>query len=40
MLPEIVKGYDPSSIYNCDETALFYRMLPEYTFNKIGDQAF
>jgi hypothetical protein len=40
ILPTIVNGYDPSCIYNCDETALFYKMLPEYTFNKIGEQAF
>ncbi|KAG0430775.1 Tigger transposable element-derived protein 6 [Dictyocoela muelleri] len=27
-IPEIIKDYDKRDIYNLDETALFYRMLP------------
>lgn len=30
-LPEIVNGYSPSNIFNCDETGLFYRALPDKT---------
>ena len=30
-LYENIKSYDPENIYNMDETALFYRLLPRYS---------
>ena len=36
----MIKDYDASSIYNCDETALFYRMLPEYTLDHLGEKTY
>ena len=31
ILPDLLKDYDPSQIFNTDETGLFYRALPEHT---------
>lgn len=28
-LPEICAGYEPCDIFNCDETGMFYRVLPD-----------
>ncbi|KAL9706301.1 hypothetical protein quinque_009819 [Culex quinquefasciatus] len=30
-LPDLVRGYDPKDIYNADETASFYKCLPDKT---------
>ncbi|XP_069105883.1 tigger transposable element-derived protein 7-like [Argopecten irradians] len=35
-LPEIVCGYEPKDVFNCDETGLFFRILPDKTFAKKG----
>ncbi|XP_062599444.1 tigger transposable element-derived protein 6-like [Saccostrea cucullata] len=32
-LPDITADYDPKDIFNCDETGLFYRALPDKTLN-------
>ena len=31
VLPELVKNYKPENIYNCDETGIYYRAMPEGT---------
>ncbi|KAL1376343.1 hypothetical protein pipiens_004435 [Culex pipiens pipiens] len=31
-LPDLVRGYDPKDIYNADETASFYKCLPDKTY--------
>ena len=31
MLYVIVNEYDPSNVYNMDETGLFFRLAPRYT---------
>lgn len=31
-LKTIIEGYEPQNVYNLDETALFYRLLPSKTF--------
>ncbi|XP_037780268.1 tigger transposable element-derived protein 4-like [Penaeus monodon] len=36
-LPEILKQYPPSHIYNCDESALFYKLLPNKSSVMKGD---
>ena len=38
VFPSLIDGYDPSCIYNADETGLFYKMLPEYTLDTIGEK--
>lgn len=30
-LPSLLRGYDPNDIYNADETALFFKCLPDQT---------
>ncbi|KAL9701457.1 hypothetical protein quinque_004898 [Culex quinquefasciatus] len=30
--PDLVRGYDPKDIYNADETASFYKCLPDKTY--------
>ena len=30
---EIIKDYDSNEIYNCDETGMFWRLLPNKTFS-------
>ena len=40
ILPSLTKDYDAGSIYNCDETALFYRFLSEYTLDHVGESTF
>lgn len=32
-LPEICEGYDACDIFNCDETGLFFRALPDKTLS-------
>jgi len=34
---ETIKGYKDRDIFNCDETALFYRILPENTMSFINE---
>jgi len=31
------EGYDDAEIYNCDETGLFFKMLPNKTFKFKGE---
>ena len=31
-LPHLLEQYDPSNVYNVDETGLFYQCLPNKTF--------
>ena len=35
--PKLRKGYDDAEIYNCDETGLFFKMLPDKTFKFKGE---
>lgn len=35
-LPEITKGYEQRNIFNCDESGLFYRALPDKTLRFKG----
>lgn len=37
-LPSLLEGYDPNNIYNADETALFFKCLPDKTFTFKGEQ--
>lgn len=37
-LPEIIAGYKPEDIANCDETALFFRAIPRKTLHKKGEK--
>ena len=37
-LPDITKDYSPNDIFNCDETGLFYRALPDKTL-AVKDQS-
>lgn len=37
-LPSLLEGYDPNNIYNADETALFFKCLPDKTFTLKGEQ--
>ena len=37
-VPEILRDYDPENIYNMDETAIFYRALPDKTLKQRGDE--
>ncbi|CAG2205244.1 unnamed protein product [Mytilus edulis] len=37
-LPDITKGYTQADIFNCDETGLFYRALPDKTLG-VKDQS-
>jgi len=36
-LPEITKDYDIKNIFNCDETGLFYRLMPNKTIAYKGE---
>lgn len=38
-LPRLLERYDPSNIYNVDETGLFYQCLPNKTFTFRGQSA-
>jgi hypothetical protein len=31
-LPVILENYDPHDVYNCDETGLFFKLMPDRTF--------
>jgi len=35
-IPEICTGYSPSDIFNCDETGLYYKTLPDKTLSAKG----
>ncbi|XP_063624721.1 LOW QUALITY PROTEIN: tigger transposable element-derived protein 4-like [Cydia splendana] len=37
-LPNLLKGYGPNDIYNADETALFFKCLPDKTFIFKGEK--
>lgn len=39
-LPEIIAGYDPKDIANCDETGLFFRAIPNKTLYPKGEKCF
>lgn len=39
-LPEIIAGYKPEDIANCDETALFFRAIPRKTLHKKGEKCY
>ena len=34
----LLEGYKPEDVYNCDETGLFFRALPNKTFAQKGDR--
>ena len=34
VLPELLKNYKPDDVYNCDETAIYYRAMPEGTLGQ------
>ena len=36
-LPKILEGWEPSQVYNCDETGLFFKMLPNRTLATKGE---
>ena len=36
-LPSIIAAYNPSDIYNCDETALFYKQTTTKSLIQVGD---
>ena len=38
-LPDLLKGYSPKDIYNCDETGLFFRTLPSRSYVSKTDSA-
>lgn len=38
VLPREIAGYDPKDVFNADETALFFRALPERTLALKGDK--
>jgi hypothetical protein len=37
-LPEILKKYEPHNVFNADESGLFFRALPNKTFNLRGQK--
>lgn len=37
-LPNLLEGYEPDEIYNADETALFFKCLPDKTFTFKGEK--
>lgn len=39
-LPEIIENYEPKNNANCDETAFFFRALPQKTLHKKGEKCF
>ena len=38
VLPTLIEGVEPRNIYNADETALFYRLLPHRTITVRGER--
>ena len=38
ILPELIKGYEPKDIFNCDETGVFWHAVPTHSFIKEGEQ--
>ena len=39
ILPAAVKEYSPANIYNADETALFYKLMPKKTLEFKGNKS-
>lgn len=37
VLPKLIEGWDPKDIYNCDESGLFFKMLPNKTMHTKGE---
>lgn len=37
-LPSLIEGFSPSDIFNCDETGLFFRAIPDKTFATKGSE--
>lgn len=40
LLPDLIAGYKPEDIANCDETAFFFRAIPKKTLHKKGEKCF
>ena len=38
VLPSLIKDWSPEDIYNCDETGLYYRALPDGTYTRRGEK--
>ena len=38
VLPNLIQGWSPEDIYNCDETGLFYQALPDGTYALKGEK--
>ena len=38
VLPKLIEKWDPKDIYNCDETGLFFKMLPNRTMHTKGEK--
>ncbi|XP_037820481.1 tigger transposable element-derived protein 6-like [Lucilia sericata] len=38
VLPDLISKYQPSEIFNADESGIFYKALPKSTLTKKGDQ--
>ena len=38
VLPNLIQDWSPEDIYNCDETGLFYRALPDGTYALKGEK--
>ena len=37
-LPNVIKNYDLKDIYNCDETSIFFKVLPNKTLHGPNEQ--
>lgn len=40
ILPDKIAGYEPKNIFNCDETGLFYHLLPSRTLSVKGEPCY
>ena len=38
VLPDLISKYQPSEIFNADESGIFYKAFPKSTLTKKGDQ--
>ncbi|XP_041357423.1 tigger transposable element-derived protein 6-like [Gigantopelta aegis] len=38
-IPEVVSGYAPKDVYNCNETGLYFRALPTQTLSVKGEES-
>ena len=38
ILPSVVEGWSPENVYNCDETGLYYRAIPDGTYTTKGEK--